>query len=106
MLPGFGLKNHVKADRCKGLLMARPIRRQGIQDGRLSGSSGNIFLEGGDVVPEGLEAGFGEAAGGAGHLALESFLDRYIPGGREFVDLDTEVAGSRSCLFLDVGEVG
>lgn len=68
--------------------------------------SGNIFLQGFDVGAEGVKAGLGDGAGGAGLLPFEAFLNRDVTGGREFVDLDAEVAGGGSRLLFDVGEVG
>ena len=66
---------------------------------------GDVFLEGVDVLAEGFEAGGSEGAGGAGHLALKTLLDRDITGSRELFYLDAEVPCGGSCLLLNVREI-
>ena len=64
-----------------------------------------IGLEGFDVVFECCQAGGCYATGGLRLLSFEAFLDGYVAGGGELVDLDTQVAGCRTCRLPKVDEV-
>ena len=55
-------------------------------------AGGEVFFQGGDVGVEGFAACGSHPAGGAGHLALESFLHSDVSCGGQFVDLHAEVA--------------
>ena len=65
-----------------------------------------VFFQCFHVVAEGLLACRGDFAGGAGHLALETFLDGDVAGGGEFVDLYAQVPGGGTCLLFQIGEIG
>ena len=69
-------------------------------------SSPDIALQCFHVGGEGIGAFRGDAADGAGLLALESLLHLYISGLFEFVDLHTQVTGRGSSLVLDVRKFG
>ena len=64
-----------------------------------------VASQGLDVVLEGLPALVGNAADGAGALALKGFLHLNVACRREFVDLHAQVARRSSRLLLDIGEL-
>ena len=72
----------------------------------LTGLSADVAPERLDVFGEGVAAGIGDAADGAGHPAPECLLDGYVPRFGEFVELHGEIAcrGSRLAAYED--EVG
>ena len=65
----------------------------------------DVFLEGIDILPEGLKAFGSEGAGGAGHLTFETLLDGYVTSRGKLVQLDAEIAGGGSGLLLNVREI-
>ena len=75
-------------------------------ESRSLGAHVQIALQSLDILLKGFQTSGGDAAEGAGFLALESLFHLNVARGREFVYLHAEVAGRGSRLLLDVGELG